>query len=1015
MRDYEKENLLAEIKDLKQQIKWYQDTYEKRSILGIFKDWLLKKFKTSKKENKQSKTTFDKKNIIEIENIPINIESNANIGLNVIENTESQTNYDEPIIPSDIKVSVIIPTYNRSVLLPKLIECWKKVHSVTRYKYELIFSDDGSNDNSLEILEKESELPIIIIKNDHGGAAKARNSAIMKATGEKLLIIGDDIFPNPEIINQHYEKLLELPLCKAVLGEVIWHKDLEINTLMKHITELGLEQFSFICFAPHDYVDFRQFYTCNISIDRAFVLSENVIFDESFYKVNFEDIELGYRLSKKGMQVYYYPEAVAEHYHSYKSVSGFCKRQETAGEMAVVFRSLHTEEIEWVVQVDTILKLWNTFLFDMNKNINKPNFIFDLVSSCQFVEDNKNVDKQTVEHHLSEIYRVLFRFYYEKGIIYKKLNLQDVVYDNVFFAHYWPRISDHLKNLNKIIELPNYKKLINIEEPIILTIQTKDIEHLNRLRLIYKDSLNYLNFIIQTDANFLSEKDFLYAPEKDFTLQETNMMQILLFLQIQSDIDIILLSLGLEDLPNIGISTNINNNLIFRNSIKQNKYNNNSIGKVIRLISEKSCDTSSLNSLFDNINFEIDNLGYFFKNSLPSFHKKSIYIEKQNCYKKTKKIVFVFPIYIAVGGVEKNTIEIIKELSNEFDFVIITFERLSKAQGSLHNQYLESSLGVYDLTEMSRHEDISNYLEALRDIYNPDLVWICNGSPWLVENTLEIRQLFNQSAIIDQQAYDTKEGWVQLYKSKNCGLISFDRFIAINSKIQEVFIESSGIDRADIDLIYSVISIEKREKAIVQDNSELRKKFNLDEHQKYFVFIGRLNEQKSPFDLLMLIKLIISKYNNEYKFILVGSGELSNQIDEFIFKNSLNQHIIRIPYVENTFEISKISEGILFTSLYEGLSIALLEALSVGTPGISTDVGDTKLIFEKFKNGIVFSTIGNIEEYFEKFIDFINNISIYKNNAEATKEEVAKMFCTSTVASQYSECFNKAINTLNKA
>ena len=188
------------------------------------------------------------------------------------------------------------------------------------------------------------------------------------------------------------------------------------------------------------------------------------------------------------------------------------------------------------------------------------------------------------------------------------------------------------------------------------------------------------------------------------------------------------------------------------------------------------------------------------------------------------------------------------------------------------------------------------------------------------------------------------------------------------------------------------------------------KKYNLDELQKYFVFIGRLTKQKAPIDLLKLIKLITAKYKGEYKFVLAGSGEMSEQVDQYIDKHNLTNSIIRHSYIENTFELSKICEGIIFTSLYEGLSIALLEALSVGTPGISTDVGDTKLIFEKFGNGLVFSTIGNTDEYFLKFEEFLQKKQTLKYNAKKTKEEVAKMFSPTNIALQYIACFNTAIN-----
>ncbi len=50
-------------------------------------------------------------------------------------------------------VSVVIPTYNRASLLTKLLDAWREVEKVTKYKYELIFSDDGSTDNTVAKLK----------------------------------------------------------------------------------------------------------------------------------------------------------------------------------------------------------------------------------------------------------------------------------------------------------------------------------------------------------------------------------------------------------------------------------------------------------------------------------------------------------------------------------------------------------------------------------------------------------------------------------------------------------------------------------------------------------------------------------------------------------------------------------------------------------------------------------------------------------------------------------------------
>ncbi|KHG32924.1 glycosyltransferase [Sulfurospirillum sp. MES] len=840
----------------------------------------------------------------------------------------------------DIKVSVIIPTYNRSKLLPSLIESWREVNKVTRYKYEIIFSDDGSEDGSVEILEAVKDLPIIVLKNNHGGAAKARNNAIRNAKGEKLYIIGDDIFPNPQIINQHYEKLKELPICKAVLGEIIWHKDLEINTLMKHITELGCEQFSFNAFPPYGYIDFRHFYTSNISIDREFLMSEKIIFDESFYKVNFEDIELGYRLSKKGMDIYFYPDAIAEHYHPYTSVAGFCRRQQIAGEMALVFKRLHQNEVEWVVQVEQISTEWKNYINHVSKLTFQKDFkiLEQIIDLCQRLEDENLIQQYDLEKNVSSIYRVLFRFFYEKGVIENSYQIDDTIVQKVFAVFFIPQIQEYIKDIILITHLESIDFNTDFAEKndVKIIIEVDNHISVEKLHKEYVDVMSDILIRIKSDAKELDD-NYIYKPKSGFMLSVNSIKQAILFLKNNS-VDSILFSFGLVDLPYIGISKDLENNIIYKNngmSIEDFKSKRIS-GKVIRLISETY--TTKLN-IKELINQSVDDYGYWNKRN-SGYIEEGIISYQSTPYQKNKKIVFVFPTFLAVGGVERNTAEIIEALKNEYDFVVVNFERLNEVLGSLHRQFTKTCLGVYDLTELSHHDGILNYLKILNQFYKPDLIWICNGSPWLEHNLSNIRSIFKSSAIVDQQVYDINEGWVRLYKEKNQNLLSFDGFIAINSRIKNIFTNDVNIDEKKVDLIYSVMSDEKRDKASNYTRNELLKKYNLNSDQKYITSIGRLAYQKAPLDLIHLIQKVVDRYGEEFKFIVVGSGELSTQVDQLIKKYNLERYIVRLDYVDNTYELHLIAEVIIFTSLYEGLSIALLEALSVGTPGISTDVGD---------------------------------------------------------------------------
>ncbi|MCD8554002.1 glycosyltransferase [Seleniivibrio sp.] len=882
----------------------------------------------------------------------------------------------------ELDVSVIIPTYNRSVLLLPLIECLREVHKATEYRYEIIFSDDGSSDDTVAVLKNVIDLPLVVLQNEHGGAAKARNNAISVARGEKLLIIGDDIFPNPQIINQHYRKLKELPVCKAVLGNIIWHKDITPNVLMKHITEIGQEQFSFSSLKEHGYVDFRHFYTCNISIDRDFLLSEDIIFDERFYKYNFEDIELGYRLAKKGMQIYFYPEACGEHHHSYRDVRKFCTRQEVAGEMALVFKKLHNE-VEYLVCTDSIVHKWKKYLNHFRPtNLN----IEDIIAVCQHVEDS-GVKGNELEEHLSVIYRTLFRFFYEKGVVSKEINPDDKVLSFIFAERYLNDIISALAFINSFAPSAAFDSVVGAYAEIVgvrLYISSKDDIYLNELRKVYSGLPGVLVF------GDVCGTGYVYSPRIGFEISRLSIMQLLVFIGSGASVGRIILSRGLGSFKETGtIGGEVD--IVYNTDDTIKSF------KVLRLFSEQRDGTSANYATVDEHGFSV---GINKKKLLP--------LPLSFPVKREKPTVFVIPSILAVGGVERNTAEIVSTLKDRYNFIAITFENHRPEQGSLHRVFEQLCDGVFDIWELAQRENFITVLKMLKDIYKPQIVWICNGCPWLAENTVTLRQLFSDSAVVDQQVYDTEAGWVQLYKRRDKGLFSFDRYIAINSKIRETFI-SCGIKEEDVDLIYSVLAMEKRSSALELSREEKCNKLGLDPAYKYFVFIGRLTAQKAPLDIVLLSAKIKEKFGDDYRFIMAGNGELNAAVDELINEQELSDYIIRFEFVQNTFELSSIAEAIVFTSLYEGLSIALLEALSVGTPGISTNVGDTMLVFEKYKNGVCFEKTGEIDSYLDSFTKFIANYAYIKKNAEMNKHRIAEDFCTEKISLQYVQCFNKAL------
>lgn len=98
------------------------------------------------------------------------------------------------------KVSVIIPNYNNELFIEK---CINSILSNTWDNVEVIFVDDASTDNSLEIVKsKFSENPKVRIYQNHTnmGTYYSINRGIILATGHYILNVGSDDFIEPDMI-----------------------------------------------------------------------------------------------------------------------------------------------------------------------------------------------------------------------------------------------------------------------------------------------------------------------------------------------------------------------------------------------------------------------------------------------------------------------------------------------------------------------------------------------------------------------------------------------------------------------------------------------------------------------------------------------------------------------------------------------------------------------------------------------------------------------------------------------
>jgi glycosyltransferase involved in cell wall biosynthesis len=203
----------------------------------------------------------------------------------------------------DIKFSVVIPAYNAEKYISETLD---SVQGQTYRNYEVVITDDGSTDNTSEIIKNYfKNFPgthYKLIKQRNKGIGGARNSAVKETEGDFVAFLdADDKWSN--------EKL------ETVYDYIERHSDVDLICHNEYLVKDGkvISKLNYGPFRNYSYLLFRR----NCISTSAVVVRRNKLFEAGLFSENIdfngvEDYELWLRLSKI-CKIEYLPEALGKY------------------------------------------------------------------------------------------------------------------------------------------------------------------------------------------------------------------------------------------------------------------------------------------------------------------------------------------------------------------------------------------------------------------------------------------------------------------------------------------------------------------------------------------------------------------------------------------------------------------------------------------------------------------------------------------------------------------------------
>src|SRR5690606_22845535 len=220
------------------------------------------------------------------------------------------------------RVSIIIPTYNRRIILEKALRALFH-QTIDPQEYEVILIDDGSADGTYEMVQSlNPPYHLQYRRTERRGPAAARNLGIELARAELIIFIDSDIVVNDRFVAAH----LAAHTADNLIGHgPVIHTDNLDNPTSAHFKVTDISRAFFA--------------TGNASIKKKHLV-EAGLFDESFVEYGWEDLELGIRLRRLGLRAVKVPEARGYHYKkrlTAADVPMWCQRERERGHTAVAF------------------------------------------------------------------------------------------------------------------------------------------------------------------------------------------------------------------------------------------------------------------------------------------------------------------------------------------------------------------------------------------------------------------------------------------------------------------------------------------------------------------------------------------------------------------------------------------------------------------------------------------------------------------------------------------------------
>lgn len=354
-----------------------------------------------------------------------------------------------------------------------------------------------------------------------------------------------------------------------------------------------------------------------------------------------------------------------------------------------------------------------------------------------------------------------------------------------------------------------------------------------------------------------------------------------------------------------------------------------------------------------------------------------------------KRICFLADSIFSIGGVQRVTAVIAKELAKTYDVTIVTLDQPKQEDRSLYElNEAKIEYRFFSYPQIGKWKNL--YCKAVSGLYLKSKIQTKWASDIYVHSSFPAEQ---RDALLNELKKGDYDIIIGVHAPLTARLATLKKQLEgtrlwgwIHNSFEALFNENSLYIGAERKRHY-VYQFKKLDKTILlcEHDIETYKKYDPSFHPIYiynpltlipgdkangkskrFLAIGRFSHLHKGFDILIKAFAQFANRNKEWNLDIVGEGPEEGMYCELIAKNHLEDRIEIHPFTNNVQTFYSNAQIYVLSSRWEGFGLVLVEAMAHGLPVISSDLPTSKEIMGNFgiyfKNGSISDLAQKLEE-----------------------------------------------------